>query len=361
MQSSLKRKTVRKRLIRTGLISANIAVLAVVTAFVVGGSRSNSLSATGSLSDNAAANPVDGLTAYDIAANVARMTDLPESTAIVNQAQSAQVLLAVSASAASVVAKPQIVATALKSRDDIQAYTAQAGDTASSIAQKFGITTDSVEWSNNLTSDTVSLGVKLAIPPINGIVYTVKAGDTPDTLAAKFGANAAQIVAYNDAEIAGLTPGEQILIPNGQIQKPSTSGAGGFLVGGSFIPIFSSGGGGDNCARWVSRYPCLYGNNGYDYGWCTWYVASRISMPSNWGNASTWAYFAALSGWNVSTTPTPGAIAQTTSGDHVAYVEQVSADGSQIIYSDMNGLAGWGNVGISGWVPATHFQHYITH
>ena len=335
----------RRRLVRYGLVASNVAILGVVTFFVATGSRT-SPTGTITLNDNAAANPVDGQTAYDIASNVARMADLPESTAIANQAQSAQATVAASVSDTSVVAKPQIVYTALKDRYDIQTYVAQPGDTIASIAQKFGITTNSVQWSNNLTGSTVSAGTKLVIPPMNGIVYTVQSGDTIQSLATKFSVQAAQIVAYNDAEIAGITTGEQILIPGGQVQSPTTeneyggSTSSNYLAGSSFTPT--------------------YGNNGYDYGYCTWYVATQIAVPSNWGNAATWAYYAALSGWNVSSTPTVGAIAQTSAGyaGHVAIVTAVNGD--IITISEMNATAGWGKVD-SRTLPASSFQHYITH
>jgi surface antigen len=108
----------------------------------------------------------------------------------------------------------------------------------------------------------------------------------------------------------------------------------------------------------------IYGYNGYDYGYCTWYVATQIAVPSNWGNASSWSYYASLSGWHVSSTPTVGAIAQTPYAagglGHVAVVNAVSADGTQIQYRDMNGIAGWGRVGYSGWVSASRYPHYIT-
>ena len=340
MQKSLRVQSSRRRLIRYGLIAANVLVLGAVVGFVISGSHHDHLPAVGALNDTASTNPVDGLTSYDIAASVANIVDLPESTAINNQAQSAHVAVAVSASDANVVAKPQIVATALKSRGDIITYIVQPGDTASGIAAKFGVTTDSVKWSNNLTSDNVSQGTKLLIPPVNGLVYIVKSGDTPQSLATKYRANADQIIASNDAEIHGLIIGEQILIPNGQILAPT--GLYGTLRG-SFVAV--------------------YGSNGYDYGWCTYYAAARSGAPSNWGNANTWAYYAALSGWTVSSIPRVGAIAQTSAGylGHVAYVEAVSDDGTMIKYSDMNGLKGWGQVGYSDWVPVSHFQHYIYH
>jgi len=327
VQKALRRRSTRNRLIRYSLIAANTAVLAVVITFVATTSHNNRPLASAVAAEEDAVGPVDGLTSYDIAANVARMAKLPERVAINNQAQSAQVALAVSTSDTNMSAKPQIVATALKSKDDIRTYTVQAGDTVSSIAQKFGVTTTSVQWSNDLTGTVVALGTKLVIPPINGIVYTVKAGDTVQSLAAKFNVGADQIVAYNDAEIAGIRAGEQILIPNGQIQQRS--------IAFNFTPI--------------------YGSNGYDPGWCTYYAAAMAHVPSNWGNASTWAYYAALSGWKVSKTPVPGAVVQTTSGNHVGYVQEVSEDGSQIIFSDMNGLAGFNHVGTSGWMSASSF------
>ena len=163
LQKSLKRKTFRKRAVRYGLISANVAVLGTVVAFVVTSSHSTHMDAVNSVAGGnvtASARPVDGLTAYDIAANVARVTSLPESTAITNQAQSAHVAVAVSTSDTNVIAKPQIITTALKSREDIKSYTVVAGDTVAAIAQKFGVTSDSIKWSNNLTSDTVALGTK---------------------------------------------------------------------------------------------------------------------------------------------------------------------------------------------------------
>ncbi len=339
LQKSLRQKSSRRRLIRYGLITANALVLGTVVVVVVASSRADHSGVMGNLANSSAVNPVDGMTSYDIAANVARMADLPESTPINNQAQSAQVALAVSTSETAVVSKPQIVATSSGSRDDIQAYVVQAGDTISAIAQRFGITSNSIKWSNGLTSDTVALGTKLSIPPMNGIVYTVKSGDTVQSLATKFKANADAIVESNDAELAGIQTGEQVLIPGGQVQA-ITSGYSGIAFG-SFTPI--------------------YGGNGYDPGFCTWYVATQISIPGNWGNANTWAYYAALSGWTVSSTPRVGAIAQTSAGylGHVAIVDAVSDDGTQIQYRDMNGIAGFGKVGYSGWTPASHFQHYI--
>jgi surface antigen len=346
--AALDRKT-KKRYTRYGIVAGNVALLLIVSIFIltnrsasqtVRSSTVSSVDATASSMPN----PLDQLSSAQIALTAAQAADLPELTSVRNQADSDSLILNVVPNDTVAVAKPQIVATALKSKQDIRAYTTVAGDTVTGLATKFGVSADSIRWSNSLVGNTLKVGVKLTIPPVNGVVYTVKSGDTPASLAVKYQADASQIISYNDAEISGLTPGEQIIIPNGRVAAPVVSY-------GSYV-AFSAG-----------SFSPTYGFNGYDYGYCTWYVANKVAVPSNWGNANTWDNYAALSGWTVSVVPRAGAIAQTDRGfeGHVAYVEAVSDDGSMIKYSDMNGLAGWGRVGYSDWTPASHFQHYIYH
>src|SRR5262249_15634300 len=152
--------------------------------------------------------------------------------------------------------------------------------------------------------------VNLVIPPVNGIVYTVKAGDTPASLATRYQTDPNQIITVNDAELGGLKPGEQILIPGGRVAAARSPI---LLTYGAFI--------------------ATYGGNGYSYGYCTYYAASRVAVPTNWGNANTWDNYAILSGWHVSTVPVAGAIAQSDRMSylgHVAYVEAVSPDHAMI-------------------------------
>jgi surface antigen len=270
------------------------------------------------------------------------MTRLPEASAVVNEADSVNAQLAVASTDEKVISKPQVVSTALKSVKDLQSYVTVAGDTVSNLASKFGVSSDTIKWSNDLTSDSLPAGKELWISPVNGIVYVVKANDTAESLATKYKANKDQIIAFNDAEVSGLPIGKRIVIPDGTIATTrSTASYTSYAYG--FTPT--------------------YGFNGYDPGWCTWYVASRIAIPTNWGNANTWDNYAALSGWIVSKTPVPGAIGQTDAGwaGHVAVVEAVSEDGTMIKYSDMNGLAGFNHVGYSDWVSISKFQNYIYH
>lgn len=341
---------------RVGLVAVNIAIVAVIVAFVLYNRHTSITAASAPVSVDSAsvagtvANPLDQLSSADIAQTVAQVNSLPETTAITNQAQSQAADLAIASASNNVISKPQVVTSALQSDADIKTYVTQAGDTISGLAAKFGVTSDSIRWSNNLSDvDALNPGTTLVIPPVNGVVYTVKPGDTATTLATQFGANADQITAYNDAEISGLQPGARIIIPNATHNNSGATAA----------SISASGLGSGN---WLWGSGPVYGYNGYDYGYCTWYVATQVPVPANWGNAATWAYYAALSGWHVSTTPTVGSIAQTADAaggeGHVAIVTGVNPDGT-IQIRDMNGIAGWGRVGY-GSRPAAAFQHFIS-
>lgn len=327
LQKRTARLMKRRRFVRYGLLALNIALLGGIVTFVLQSepqaSSSNKAAVSSRSSSDAPSDPLDQVSTADIAVNLAQMTNLAETPAVTNQADSASTELVVPAQT-TVIAKPQAVATELKSNKDIVTYTAVEGDTIASIAAKFGVTSESILWSNSLTGNVVAVGTKLTIPPVTGIVYTVKDGDTPDTLSQKYRANRDQIVAFNDAEIAGLKAGQQIIIPNGQQPAAaSRSGYGGIGAVGSFLPT--------------------YGYNGYDRGFCTWYVANRRieigkQLPSNLGDAWTWDDRAKAAGLRVDTNPAVGAAIVTNSTrrpGHVAFVEAVNADGSVWI-SEMN-------------------------
>lgn len=334
------------------MVAANAALLLVVVAFVLKTpNTSQAIKQSALASDVVSASPLDQLSSSDIAVHVARLASLPEATAIVNQADTISGQMAISSADNRVVAKPQIISTTEKSYRDIQSYVTKSGDTLASVASKFGVTSDSIRWSNNIEGNDLPVGSDLFIPPVNGIVYLVKAGDTVDKLARDYSASAEAIKSFNDAEVAGLVVGRRIVIPDGT--KVTTSY--NVVSAGTY----SSNGGG---VSWGSAP--IYGYNGYDYGWCTWYAANKVPVPANWGNANTWDNYAPAAGWTVSTVPVPGAVAQSDYGGwgHVGVVEAVrnGPNGLEIKYSDMNGLAGWGAVGYSGWVPANaKFQKFI--
>ncbi len=95
--------------------------------------------------------------------------------------------------------------------------------------------------------------------------------------------------------------------------------------------------------RVIAVHKAVSNANSYSRGYCTWFVASRRSVPSNWGNARNWLANARASGFGTGSTPQVGAIAWTGAGamGHVALV--VAVNGNQATLQEMN-YAGFGVV-----------------
>lgn len=307
----------------------NILLFTVIGVLVALNSSDNpqlsSLAATSPATEQS--NPLDEISAADIAVNVARVANLPEATAATNNADSANAQLAVASTDDNIVTKPQVVSSGLKSKKDIIHYTVVAGDSVPSVAQKFGITSQTIRLSNNLSTDSLVAGQVLVISPVNGLVYKVAGGDTPQSVASKFRAGLDQIIAFNDVELTGsLTPGELIVIPDGLAP---------------IRPIYSFS---------YSATTLTYRANAYDYGWCTWHAANRRAeigrpIPSNLGNAITWLGVARSAGLPTGSEPRDGAVLyhlDIGGLGHVAFVEKVNPDGSFLV-SDMN-YPTWGKV-----------------
>ncbi len=239
---------------------------------------------------------------------------MPEAVDVSNLADSQDAQVSSATIDQSIITKPQFISGGANSVTSIRSYVTVAGDSVSSLATKFGITSNTILWSNNLSSDNLNPGMSLLIPPRNGVIYKVQGGDTLDSIASKYSADKNQIIAFNNLEIKSISVGQSIFIPDGSV--PVVTYQYNYSAAG-FLP--------------------QYGDNGYSFGYCTWYVASKISVPRNWGNANTWAYYARLSGWTVSSVPVPGSIFQTTAGwaGHVGIVEEVYPNGTMLI-SEMN-------------------------
>lgn len=334
-----KRKSFR---FKTILITSNIVIVVGIVALALHYQKQTLLPQPESLAHGMATSvanmPLDAVSSVAAAHNVAHFAELSESTALHNQTDTVSFAEASSVAAGSgVTPKPAIMSTDMKTKSDIRTYTTVAGDTLASLAEKFGVTSDSIRWSNGLSSASIPVGKVLYISPIaDGIVYAVQPGDTPDSLAQKFHANKEKIIAFNDAEVSGLTVGDHIIIPGGSIIPTPTTAltpslGGGFAWGGN-APIYNQGG------------------SGYDFGTCTYWVALRRSqvgksIPSNLGNAITWFQLAQRAGLSTGNIPqkyavvwSPLALSATSYG-HVGFVEDVLPDGTVKI-SDMN-WSGW--------------------
>lgn len=341
----------KRRMFRVGLIAGNVLLLAAVLGVVfiapehASSDHPAQVNAVFSAPDTEVANPLDQLASANIALTAARMTGLAETTAITNQADSQSAEMSIMTASNMVAAKPQVVTTTFKSNKDIVDYVVKKGDTVSKLAARFDTTSDSIRWSNGLTGNSLKTGTKLVIPPVPGIVHTVKKGETAAGLATKYNADKYEIIAFNFAEVDGLKPGERIVIPGGNkaaaVVQQATS-------------TYSFGWGGT---------PAYGSYNGYDYGYCTWWVAklragSGNPLPSNLGNASTWAYRAQAYGIPVGSTPRVGAavVTSTAGAGHVAYVTAVNADGT-ITISEMNHL-GW-NITDTRTIAASPSYRYV--
>lgn len=345
--SKTKRKRFSTRITRYSILGANLVIIGIATILITSSSPSQATIHSATSQDKAAvsAAPIDQLSSADIAVHVARIAALPEATAVTNQADSEATQLAVTASESKMVVKPQVVATSLKSAKDIITYTSLPGDTLSSLAAKYGITTDSIRWSNGLSSEVIPAGRQLSIPPVNGVVYVVGANDSVESLAQRYGSDKAQILADNDAEQSGIKAGQKVFIRGGIQPVVRASRA---ASASRYVDSFVGG-------------RASYGYNGYDYGWCTWYVANKrlangSAMPTNLGNAATWYTRASAYGLSTGRSPKVGAavVTGTRGAGHVAFVERINEDGS-IWVSEMNSsgqvsidnparAGGWGRV-----------------
>ena len=297
---------------------------------------------------------VDEIVATDVAAKLAEQTNMAVAANVANLSVSLAAKSELGQTSDVAIVKPQIIQSAASR--DITTYTAKQGDTVQSVATAYGLNPDTIRWANNLTVDSLTAGQTVTIAPTDGVIYTVKAGDTPEGLATAYSASKDRIISFNDLEISGLTAGARIVIPSGILPENQRPG----YVAPTRATAYGYGVSSGNLVTVSSNFRSTSGN-GYAYGYCTWYAAGRVPVPSNWGNANTWDNLARVSGWNVSGTPRVGAVAQTNRGyyGHVAVVEAVSPDGTMIKYSDMNGLAGFNRVGYSGWVPISKFDNYI--
>lgn len=292
---------------------------------------------------------LDDAAVASIAADIARTSGMLVAVTASQTATSKNKQVALLTSDDTTLAKRQVVSTAGNPTRDVTNYTVQPGDTLSGIASQFNITSQTIEWANNLSdADMVKPGQVLTILPVSGLLYTVASGDTAASLASTYQANAAQILSFNNSQGKGLTPGVQIIIPDGvqpQAAAPAPTPAA--------APLLAS-------AAATSTFPQLthfaYSGNGYAFGYCTYYVASRRNVPSDWGNANQWYYNAQASGFSVGSVPVPGAIAWTGAGyyGHVAYVESVS--GSMVTISEMNFNGNWDRV-TERAVPASEFSY----
>lgn len=95
--------------------------------------------------------------------------------------------------------------------------------------------------------------------------------------------------------------------------------------------------------------------NSYTWGNCTWYVASRVHVPDNLGNANTWASMAQYDGFRAGPARI-GAVATNTWMSYLGHVALViDVQGDQVKVSEMN-VNGLGVVD-EAWYPMSDWVY----
>jgi surface antigen/LysM repeat protein len=332
---------------------AHIGLLGAAALLVLGNNpdRAHSVSVRLMSADAGIGSTLDSAATANIAADMAGKNELMIQGEAAKTATTKTQQVALLSADDTSLAKRQVVSTAGNATRDISTYAVQSGDTLSGVANKFNITSSTLKWANNLDdADMIKPGQVLTILPVSGLLYTVGAGDTADSIAGAFSANAAQILSFNNAEVKGLSAGMKIIVPDGvKYEAPKATPVA--APASNFGRVAGASGG---AAPQLTHFG--FSGNGYSYGYCTYYVASRRSVPSNWGNANAWYYNAQASGFSVGSTPVPGAIAWSGAGyfGHVAYVESVN--GGMVTVSEMNFNGGWNRVS-SRTVSAGSFRY----
>lgn len=285
---------------------------------------------------------VDQLVEATVVADLAEVASLLVAANTANFSASLAIRHETMQSGESTISKPQLLDVSNLSRG-LKNYTVVDGDNAAKIAEDNGISVQTLLWANDLKDESISVGQELIVPAMDGVVYTVKADDTVEALAEKYKSEAEKIVVFNDLELSGLAEGERILIPGGDLPETERPGYVAPVVNPVYVGALTN-----NPMVGVSA------GNRYAYGYCTWYVYNRradLGRPigSYWGNATSWYSSAIAAGYGVGRDPQPGAIMQNSGGwsglGHVAVVESIDYEAGTMTYSDMNGVAGWGNVG----------------
>lgn len=295
-----------------------------------------------------------------------------------------------------VIVKPSIIDMSDLSRGVIT-HTVEQDESIESILKKYkltGVTKDQVRWSNGMKTEALTVGQKLLIPSVPGIVYVVKNGDNYYGIAEKYKSNYDEIIARNDLENTDIREGMVLLLPGGELPeterpeyvapkpKPSNNtGGNGTRRSGGYATsnVVDSSGVRKNrfmiqsYGYWKDMYYATKSwNNPGAFGNCTWFAWywRRANMPSNYwlptgtlGNARSWNSTLAARGFPVGKEPAYGAVVQTsTSGyGHVGVVVGVNP-GVSITMQEMNYAGPNGKFNIVyqstiDWADAVRFNY----
>lgn len=333
--------------IKPSIIAVYISVFVLIITMVsIGYQEPKKSSVVANVADvNSLSEPnrtsVDDVIATIVAADVAKVANLPIATSVANLAVSTQTKSEFIQADSISTTKPQIIESDTVNRSVIS-YTVKSTDTIDKLTEKFGISKQTIKWANSLTSDELISGTVLQILPVDGVIYTVESGDTFDSIASRYGVSKTRLILYNDLDVSELKSGSKIILPSATLPNSERPG---YIEPITTVNYYAGAGTGFGGNTWNISYgtescPTYY------YGNCTCYAYSRrvqlgLTAGTNWGNAGSWAQLARQAGLVVNGTPSAGAVIQ--DWGHVAIVESVLPNGDLSV-SEMNAYVSGG-----GW------------
>ncbi len=192
----------------------------------------------------------------------------------------------------------------------ISVYVVRDGDTLSTIAKMFRVSINTIVWANDLRGTTIKPGQTLVILPISGVKHNIAKGDTIQTIAKKYKADVDDILAYNNLTSSSkLVPGEEIIIPDGEVASITPT-----YASGSTNTVVSSGYYG-RPLQGGRRTQGMHGHNGIDFG-------APVGTPVI-ASAGGTVIIARSSGWN---------------GGYGLYVVISHSNGTQTLYAHLSSV-----------------------
>lgn len=110
-----------------------------------------------------------------------------------------------------------------RNRESMTVYTVETGDSVFGISKEFDIKPETILWANedqlHDNPNDLSVGQKLKIPAVDGVIYKWRKGDTIEGIAKKFKTTPEQILTWPDNNLdlgnPTIAPGAMVMVPGG--------------------------------------------------------------------------------------------------------------------------------------------------
>lgn len=209
----------------------------------------------------------------------------------------------------------------------VQIYETKPFDTVYTVAKQFGLTPRTIRESNGLPDNALKAGWNLVIPPKDGLVLQITNPNiTLPDIADKYSANIDELVSYNGlADAEDMVPmGDYLIVPGGKLPVAPTPKT-------PATPTTPAKSKSPSIPR-----ATISGNHKFAPGYCTDYVARKVSGITWGGDAGKWPANARAAGARVDKSPNAGAIMVTKESrvGHVVYIEKVV--GTTVYFSEWN-------------------------